>query len=138
MNDYMYKEVLITGMYSSILCLIFLKSDFIASLYRNETKYFMTAFFSLFIFMGIFNSFNARTTRLNLLASISKNKVFLLVISFIIIVQLLIIYYGGDLFRTAGLTLKELEIMIVIAFTVIPIDWFRKIFLRSRGYIGGV
>ena len=57
---------------------------------------------------------------------------------FIFIVQLILIYYGGDLFRTAGLTLKELEIMIVIAFTVIPIDWFRKIFLRSRGYIGGV
>ena len=53
--------------------------------HRNETKYFMTAFFSLFIFMGIFNSFNARTTRLNLLASISKNKVFLLVISFILL-----------------------------------------------------
>ena len=132
MNDYMYKEVLITGMYSSILCLIFLKSDFIASLYRNETKYFMTAFFSLFIFMGIFNSFNARTTRLNLLASISKNKAFLLVISFIIIVQLLIIYYGGDLFRSYGLLPKELIVTILISMTVIPIDLLRKIVLRKK------
>jgi len=132
MNDYMYKEVLITGMYSSILCLIFLKSNFIASLYRNETKYFMTAFFSLFIFMGIFNSFNARTTRLNLLASISKNKAFLLVISFIIIVQLLIIYYGGDLFRSYGLLPKELIVTILISMTVIPIDLLRKIVLRKK------
>lgn len=132
MNDYMYKEVLITGMYSSILCLIFLKSNFIASLYRSETKYFMTAFFSLFIFMGIFNSFNARTTRLNLLASISKNKVFLLVISFIIIVQLLIIYYGGDLFRSYGLLPKELIVTILISMTVIPVDLLRKIILRKR------
>ena len=132
MNDYMYKEVLITGMYSSILCLIFLKSNFIASLYRSETKYFMTAFFSLFIFMGIFNSFNARTTRLNLLASISKNKVFLLIISFIIIVQLLIIYYGGDLFRSYGLLPKELIVTILISMTVIPVDLLRKIILRKR------
>ena len=92
----------------------------------------MTAFFSLFIFMGIFNSFNARTTRLNLLASISKNKVFLLVISFIIIVQLLIIYYGGDLFRSYGLLPKELIVTILISMTVIPVDLLRKIILRKR------
>lgn len=140
LNKYMLHEILFTGSYSSLLCVFFLKNPFIHSLFRNgiNDEYFMTAFFGLFIFIGIFNCFNARTNRLNLLSNLLKNKIFLATIIFIFIVQLILIYYGGDLFRTAGLTLKELEIMIVIAFTVIPIDWFRKIFLRSRGYIGGV
>ena len=30
----------------------------------------MTGFFALFIFMGILNAFNARTTRLNILSNI--------------------------------------------------------------------
>ena len=96
----------------------------------------MTAFFGLFIFIGIFNSFNARTHRLNLFANILKNKVFIIIISFIIIVQLFLLYFGGNLFRTSGLTLKE--IMILLSMTVIPIDFLRKYLLRKRGILGGV
>lgn len=139
-NRYMLHEILFTGTYSSLLCVFFLKNPFIHSLFRNGSndQYFMTAFFGLFIFIGIFNCFNARTNRLNLVANLFKNSIFVGTIIFIFIVQLILIYYGGDLFRTAGLTLKELEIMILIAFTVIPIDWIRKMLLRSRGYKGGV
>ena len=98
----------------------------------------MTAFFGLFIFISIFNAFNARTVRINLLANLLKNKIFLFIIIFIAVIQLILIYFGGELFRTAGLTLSELEIMLLIAFTVIPVDWIRKFTLRKRGIIGGV
>ncbi len=131
-NKYMYGEILFTGIYSSILCLIFLTSSTIRSFYRYDPtdKYFMTAFFALFIFMGIFNSFNARTTRINILSSIFKNKAFLIVTLIIVIVQLYLIYYGGELFRAFGLTLKEIQITILLAATVIPIDWIRKLIVK--------
>ena len=131
-NKYMYGEILFTGIYSSILCLIFLTSSTIRSFYRYDPtdKYFMTAFFALFIFMGIFNSFNARTTRINILSNIFKNKAFLIVTLIIIIVQLYLIYYGGELFRAFGLTLKEIQITILLAATVIPIDWIRKLIVK--------
>lgn len=131
-NKYMYGEILFTGIYSSLLCLIFLTSNSLKSLYRYNPndKYFMTAFFALFIFMGIFNSFNARTTRINILSNITKNKAFLIVTLIIIIVQLYLIYYGGELFRAFGLTLKEIQITILLAATVIPIDWIRKIIIK--------
>ena len=140
LNKYMIHEILFTGAYSSILCIFFLKSNFIHQFFRNgvNDEYFMTAFFGLFIFISIFNAFNARTVRINLLANIIKNKVFLFTILFITIVQLVLIYFGGELFRTAGLTISELEIMILIAATVIPVDWLRKTTLRHRGIIGGV
>lgn len=34
MNKYMINEILITGSYMSILCMVFLKNKFIHSLYR--------------------------------------------------------------------------------------------------------
>lgn len=131
-NKYMYGEILFTGIYSSILCLIFLTSSTVRSFYRYDPtdKYFMTAFFALFIFMGIFNSFNARTTRINILSNIFKNKAFLIVTLIIVIVQLYLIYYGGELFRAFGLTLKEIQITILLAATVIPIDWIRKLIVK--------
>ncbi len=138
-NDYMKQEIFITGTFSALLCIIFLKSPFIHSIFGDgSTADLMTAFFGLFIFISIFNSFNARTHRLNLLAHISKNKVFLVVILFILIVQIYLIYYGGDMFRTYGLTMFEFEVMVLLASLVIPIDWIRKLILRKRGEIGGV
>lgn len=134
-NRYMFNEIIITGLYSSIICIFFLKSELIKNLYRTSitNQYLMTAFFGLFIFVSIFNSFNARTTRLNILSNISKNKVFILIIFLIVLVQLALIYYGGSLFRTSGLTLKEFIIMLFIALTVIPIDILRKLILKKRG-----
>ncbi len=133
-NNYMYSEILLTGIYSSLLCLFFLTNKWIKSIYRVDpnNKYFMTAFFALFIFMSIFNSFNARTTRINILSNIKKNKSFLIVTFLIIIIQLYLIYYGGELFRAFGLTLKELQVTILLAATVIPIDWIRKSLIKNR------
>ena len=133
-NKYMYGEIIFTGIYSSLICLLFLTSPWIKNIFRTDPndRYFMTAFFALFIFIGIFNSFNARTPRLNLFANLSKNKIFLVVIIFITIVQLYLIYYGGELFRAFGLTLNEIQFTIMLAATVIPIDWLRKLILKRK------
>ena len=139
-NRYMLDEIMFTGLYSAILCIIFLKSHFLHSYFRmnDNNIYIMTAFFGLFIFIGIFNAFNARTHRLNLFSNLFKNKVFLAIIFMIIIIQIYLMYYGGNIFRTTGLTFKEFNIMILLSMTVIPIDFMRKIYLRWCGNIGGV
>lgn len=139
-NKYMKNEIIFTGTYSSLLCILFLKLPIISSLFRYDVNniYLMTAFFGLFIFSGIFNCFNARTHRLNLVSNLFKNKVFLIVIGFITIVQISLLYFGGNLFRTADLTITEFIIMICFSFTVIPVDFIRKMFLRKNGIIGGV
>ena len=136
-NNYMINEILFTGLYSSVLCILFLKLPIIKNIY-NDTNNLLTAFFGLFIFIDIFNSFNARTHRINILANILKNKVFIFIIIFITIVQLCMIYYGNNIFRTTDLNLVELEVMILFAFTVIPVDWIRKISLKHKGKLTGV
>ena len=47
-------------------------------------------------------------------------------------VQILLIYYGGTLFRTAALTFEELRAVLWIAFLVIPADLARKLMIRMN------
>ena len=137
-NRYMISEILFTGIYSAFLCIIFLKLPFIAKLYGNNSGHLMTAFFGLFIFIDIFNSFNARTERVNIFASLRKNKVFILIMIFIILVQVFLIYNGGTIFRTTGLSKIEFFIMVSLALTVIPVDWLRKFALKKLNIEKGV
>ncbi len=137
-NKYMIHQIVFTGFYSFFLCILFLKLPFFKQLYGNNLNDLMSAFFGLFIFIGIFNCFNARTHRLNLFSHLYKNKVFIVIITLIIIVQISLIYFGGTVFRTVPLNINEFIIMILLAITVIPVDWIRKIFLRKKGIIGGV
>ena len=140
MNKYMYSEIIWTGLYSALLCLFFLKSPWIRSLIRpdEEFKYLMTAYFALFIFIGIGNAFNARTHRLNLFAHLKENIVFVITILFIASVQMILIYKGGTVFRTFGLTPNELMFVLLLAFTVIPVDFLRKVILKKKGIKLGV
>ena len=137
-NKYMFNQIIVMGLYTSLLCLLFLKLPSISNLFEQNGGHLMTAFFGLFIFCSIFNSFNARTHRINIFSNIFKNKAFLIVILFIVMIQIYLIYYGGEVFRTVGLSLYEFNMMILISMTVIPVDFFRKVLLRLRGIKGGV
>ncbi len=140
MNKYMYSEIIWTGLYCAIVCILFLKLPIVKTFFRvgENNRYLMTAYFAMFIFMGIFNAFNARTSRINFLANLSKNKVFVGIFTFIFIAQLYIIYNGGEIFRTYGLELKELIIVFILALTVFPVDLLRKYLLKKRHIALGV
>ena len=127
-NRYMYNQILVGGIYFTLLCVLFLKLPAIHSMYDKAPGdgFFMTAFFAMFIFAGVFNSFNVRTTRLNLLAHIWKNKGFIAIMVLISVIQLVIIYFGGAIFRTTGLRYSQLQFVILLALTVIPVDFIRK------------
>ncbi len=127
-NRYMISQILVTGIYSSIICIFFMKSSIINNIYTPISK--LTAFFGLLIFISIFNALSARTNRLNIIANINKNKVFIAIIGFITIVQIFIIYKGGDLFRTHGLNMKEFIIMFILSISVLPVDFIRKIIIK--------
>ncbi|MDE6284386.1 MAG: calcium-translocating P-type ATPase, PMCA-type, partial [Bacilli bacterium] len=140
MNKYMYSQIIWAGTYSAILCMLFLKLPIIRLFIRTdaENKFLMTAYFALFIYLGIFNAFNARTERINVFANLLKNKVFLGIFTFIFFAQLYIIYYGKEVFRTYGLTGGELVFVLCLALTVFPIDWLRKYILKKKGIKIGV
>ena len=139
-NKYMYSQIIWTGLYCAFLCILFLKFPIFKTLVRvgDNNCYLMTAYFAMFIFMGIFNAFNARTSRINIFANLNKNKVFIGIFSFIFLAQLYIIYNGGDVFRTYGLKINELILVVILALTVFPVDWLRKFILKKKNIKLGV
>ena len=131
-NSYMYKQILFMGLYSALISILFLKLPMFRLFIRKNDKYIMTAYFALFVFMGIFNALNARTTRLNIFSYILKNKVFIILFSLISLVQVYLIYFGKDLFRTYGLNIVELLSILLLAVSVIPINMFIKYKSKKR------
>lgn len=130
----MAQQIFCMGLYTMTLCITFLGLPYFRNLFhfRENPIYFLTAFYALFIFSGVFNSFNARTERLNPLANLRKNPLFLLIMLAISVVQLIMIYFGGRVFRTVGLTAAQLRMVILMAFSVIPANLLYKILKRFK------
>ena len=133
LSRHMIRQIVFTGIYTVGLCLVFLKAPFFREFFRYEENKlpFYTAFFALFVFSGVFNAFNARTERINLLSHLKNNKTFVVFILIVIAVQLLLVYFGGTLFRCCGLAPKELALTLALAATVIPVDFIRKVLYKK-------
>ena len=129
-NKYMFSEIIVSGLYTLVLCIVFLKFPIIRNVFTTDTE-FMTGFFTLFILVAVFNSLNARTHRLNIFAHLNKNKVFIFIIIFIIFVQIFIVYFGLDVFGTTPMEIKDFLFVILLALSIIPIDFFRKIIIKK-------
>ncbi len=100
----------------------------------NETHAILhTAYFAFFIFIAVFNSFNARTDRINLFDNLEKNKGFLTVFGIIAVVQILMTYLGGPILSGWGLNLTEWVLVLVMAVSIIPVDLIRKAIANSVG-----
>ena len=131
-NKNMYVEIITNGLYSALLCLVFLKAPFIKNIVNNNTNYFMTAYFALFIFLGVFNAFSSRTSEVNIFKDIKNNKYFLFIFLFISVAQIFIIYYGGSVFGTYGLKVKELLFVIFLSSTTVFINTLRKLIMNKK------
>ena len=131
----MWAAILINGTVAAIASLIFLKYPPIQELFsrghplgsKEAEAVFLTAFFGFFVFMHVFNTFNARTQGLNLFEHLIDNKLFLGVIGLIFCLQTLFIHIGGEILRTVPLEPQEWLYMVMFAVILIPIDLMRKL-----------
>lgn len=132
-NRGMAHQIFFDGVFTVALCLFFLCSSAVKSYfgYAESPLPFLTAFFTLFIFSGVFNAFNARTPRLNLFGHLRKNWAFLFIMASVIIIQIFMVYFGGNLFRTVGLGVREMRLTLLLSMLIIPADLMRKAFCRS-------
>ena len=130
----MLHQIFITGAYTLILSLIFLSSGTIRQIYGGvePTAKLYTAFYALFIFLGIFNCLLARSSRLWLMSNISKNKPFVFILMLISVIQIFMIYFGGSLFRCVPLLPKELSFVILLSMTVVPFEMIRRLLYKLK------
>ncbi len=105
----------------------FVRSDHYAQNSHEYYPYLMTAYFTFFILTAVFNSLNVRSTRLNLFEHISLNKTYFMIMSLIILTQIILVQFGGELFSCHGLTPMEWLFVVLLSLTIIPVDLIRKL-----------
>lgn len=128
-SKYMWSSILTGALWTFVLSLVFILSPFSHGFFRTDVadKYLLTGYFAFFIFISVFNAFNARTEKLNLFDNLGKNKGFLRVMGLIVVVQVIMTYCGGVILRCFGLNITEWVFVLILAFTIIPIDLIRKL-----------
>ena len=132
-DNEMWSGIIADGLYICLLSLLFFTLPSIKNVFRADINdiYFYTGYFTFFIFISVFNAFNARCDGLDLLENLSLNKQFITVMSGISAVQIIMTYYGGSLLRTAGLNTYEWCVVLLLAATIFPIEFIRKYILNK-------
>lgn len=135
----MISKILFNGLFSLLLCLIFMKTNFFIKYfeYQSHPVKFLSGLFCLFVFAGIVNAFTSRSVRLNLFSGLGKNRFFILIMTCVALVQLLMLYFGNHIFRTTPLSIKELIILVIMSLLIIPADLVRKLITKkiNKNYI---
>ena len=69
----------------------------------------LTLFFTTFVFLQVWNLFNARVAGTNFTAfrHLTQNKSFVFIVLLIVVLQFVIVTFGGNFFRTVALNGKE-------------------------------
>ena len=143
-NFYMYSAIGVGALWGFAMSLLFLLTDFSRDHFRDvnpegvtftfggDSVYVMTGYFTFFIFLAVFNAFNTRTDRINLLENLGANPDFLKVMGLIVVAQIIITEFGGAILRCYGLTPSEWFFVLAMAVTIIPIDMIRKVIVGSK------
>lgn len=139
LNKYMMHQIFISGGFSVIISLLFLISPSFTSHFRRSENdlVLLSAFFGLFIFLSVMQCINSRTDRLNIFNGITQNRVFILIMLLISVIQVSFIYFGGAVLRATPLTVGELIFTLGIAALAIPFELLRKALWRFSGHSEG-
>ena len=131
----MINQILTLGTFTIALCISLLELPSLSShfKYAHDNIYLLTAFFALFIFASLFNCFMARSDRLNFLVGLGKNRAFIFIMLLVGLVQIIFTYLGGSILRTAPLEIRELAFTMLLALSVVPCEFVRKLIWRLRG-----
>ena len=128
----MIQRIMIIGGFTLTVCMLYLKGILLHSRFDAvaDDPQFLTGFYALFIFIGIFNCVHTRSDRFWIFHGIFENRPFLFILSGISIIQILIIYRGGEIFRSVPLSLGQFFAVAWLAFSVIPFDFLRRCFAK--------
>ncbi len=126
----MWNSIFANGIFITLICIMFLKLPYVSDFFTrgdgSGNLPFLTAFFTLFVFLNNFNKFNVRVRDNRLLHHINQNKGFLRIVGLIFAIQIILVLVGGKMFRTTPLTWEEWLFVILAAFLIIPFDILRK------------
>lgn len=136
----MMTQILVMGGWLTIMSFIFLKAPvFVNKFFDGNNDKLLTGYFVLFIVSALFNGFNVRDERFGIFKGLNENTGFLKVFAIIVIVQAVIVNAAlipfplfkwiGEMFSCVPFGIEGWLIVILLAFTMIPVDLLRKIIM---------
>lgn len=129
----MMLEIIIGALYITFICLAILFVPAIRNLFGDvDTTYLKSALFATFMMAITFNGFNARTSHVNVLSGINRNKNFIWVMLSIFILQFVFVTFGGSILSVESLAPSAWLICAGLAFMVIPLDIIRKLIMGKK------
>ena len=139
----MMTQILVMGGWLTIMSFIFLKAPvFVNKFFDGNNDKLLTGYFVLFIVSALFNGFNVRDERFGIFKGLNENTGFLKVFAIIVIVQAVIVNAAlipfplfkwiGEMFSCVPFGIEGWLIVILFAFTMIPVDLLRKIIMGKK------
>ena len=151
----MMAQIVIMGAWLTCISFLFLKLPFFAELFGGwavddagavlngvPNEKHLTGYFVLFIVSALFNGFNVRDDGFGIFKGLNENTGFLKVFFAIIVIQALIVNAAlvpftaftwiGNMFSCEPFGLTGWIAVILLAFTMIPVDMIRKLFSNRQ------
>mmetsp|Transcript_25715 Transcript_25715/g.72045 ORF Transcript_25715/g.72045 Transcript_25715/m.72045 type:complete len:982 (-) Transcript_25715:61-3006(-) len=123
LSNVMIKNIIGQGIYQVIILCFILFAGPLVWYVEDESDYHYTLIFNAFVFAQIFNEINSRKCNgeLNVFDKFFTNKIFGVVIVVTVILQVVIVEFGGAAFHTAGLTWDQWIATILIGAGSLPL-----------------
>lgn len=132
----MYRHILGVGLLFYLFLIAFLR--YFQADGRVDVKE-LSVFFTTFVMLQVWNMFNARALGFDhsAFSRLSENKGFMLIMPAIVVIQFLIVQYGGSMFRTEPLALTTWLVIIAGTSLVLWVGeiWRHLTASRSRNEI---
>ncbi|MCI1720896.1 MAG: calcium-translocating P-type ATPase, PMCA-type [Bacteroidales bacterium] len=131
----MLKGILGYGIGFFVVSLLFLLlKKYEAGYFVDLTTIQLTEFFTFFVLMQYWNLFNARAlgSTQSAFSKLSENKPFLAITSIILLLQVIIVEFGGKVFRTEHLSFNLLLDLFLITSAVLWIGEIKRLILRRN------
>ncbi len=131
-TPFMFLSIVVTGIFIVIAGMLQIATGFIGGSTPAEVS---TVFFASFILVAVWNGINCRALDGKMPPFFKGNPTFFAVMGSIIIIQMLIVQYGGTVFGTVPLSMGQWAWIILVTASVLVVGFILRVsyrYLKSK------
>jgi Ca2+-transporting ATPase len=126
-SPFMWASIIVTGTFFIIMGMLQIATGFLGGTTPAEI---MTVFFAAFILGAVWNGINCRALDGKMPPFFKGNPTFFAVMSAIVLIQILIVQYGGTVFGTVPLSLEQWVKIITVSASVLIVGFVLRVSYR--------
>jgi Ca2+-transporting ATPase len=126
-SPFMWTSIIVTGTFFIIVGMLQISTGFLGGTTPDEIN---TVFFAAFILGAVWNGINCRALDGKMPPFFRGNPTFFAVMGGVILMQVLIVQYGGAVFGTVPLSLEQWAMIIVVSASVLIVGFVLRVSYR--------